>query len=138
MNTFPLHIVTPDGLFFDGEAERLIVRTTAGDVAVMARHANYVANLGMGTAIVVTPESRRRAACIGGMLAVTGGEARVIATTFEWAEDIDIPRAEAALARAEEKLANEQLTDEERRLADAARRRATVRLAVAKRVVSGE
>ena len=32
MSTFPLKIVTPDGLVFDGQAQRIIVRTTEGDV----------------------------------------------------------------------------------------------------------
>ena len=50
MSTFPLKIVTPDGLIFDGEAERLIVRTIAGDMAILARHINCVAPLGMGRA----------------------------------------------------------------------------------------
>ena len=53
MNSFPLKIVTPDGLQFDGTAEELIVRTTGGDVAILARHMDYVAPLGMGRAVVV-------------------------------------------------------------------------------------
>ena len=34
---FHLQIVTPDGSEFDGQAVRIIVRTIAGDVCVMAR-----------------------------------------------------------------------------------------------------
>ena len=30
MSTFPLKIVTPDGLIYDGQAERLIVRSKIG------------------------------------------------------------------------------------------------------------
>ena len=130
MNTFHLQIVTPDGEFFNGQAERLIVRTTMGNVAIMARHANYVAALDMGEAVVVTEGKRKTASCIGGMLAVTNGEARVIATAFEWAEQIDRARAEAALAQAEARLADTSLSDEEHRLADLAKRRASVRLRV--------
>lgn len=47
MTSFPLKIVTPDGLIYDGSAEQIIVRTTSGDVAILARHINYVAPLGM-------------------------------------------------------------------------------------------
>ena len=50
MSTFPLKIVTPDGLIYDGNAERLIVRSTTGDLAIMARHINFVTPLGMGKA----------------------------------------------------------------------------------------
>ena len=68
MSSFPLKIVTPDGLIFDGQAQRLIVRTSEGDMAVMARHINYVVPLGMGRATVVDADGNRRyAACIGGM-----------------------------------------------------------------------
>ena len=92
MKTFHLQIVTPDGEFFDGQAERVIVRTNNGDVAIMAGHANYVAVLGIGAAVVVTENERKKAACMGGMLAVTNGEVRVIATAFEWADQIDKER----------------------------------------------
>ena len=66
--TFPLKIVTPDGLIFDGQAEKLIVRTTTGDRAILARHIDGVFPLGMGEAAVVYDGNRRTAACMGGML----------------------------------------------------------------------
>ena len=46
MNTFSLTIVTPDGLLFEGKAEELIVRTTSGDLGILAGHINCVAPLG--------------------------------------------------------------------------------------------
>ena len=67
MTSFPLKIVTPDGLVFDGSAEQIIVRTTTGDVAILARHINYVAPLGMGRAVIIASGARRTAACIGGV-----------------------------------------------------------------------
>ncbi len=48
MTPFHLKIVTPDGLIYDGQAEELLVRTTNGDIGILARHMNYVAPLGMG------------------------------------------------------------------------------------------
>ena len=71
MSTFHLQIVTPDGGFFDGEAEKLIVRAIDGDVCILARHSPYVTALGTGEARVTIDGKRRRAACAGGMLAVT-------------------------------------------------------------------
>ena len=73
MSSFHLQIVTPDGLFFDGEALSLDVRTPNGGVTILPRHINYVTPLGMGVATVRTEERTRRAACIGGMLAGLGG-----------------------------------------------------------------
>ena len=37
MTPFTLKIVTPDGLIYDGEAEKLVVRTTGGDVCILDR-----------------------------------------------------------------------------------------------------
>ena len=89
MSSFHLQIVTPDGLFFDGEAESLDVRATTGGVTILPRHINYVTPLGMGVATVKTEGKVRKAACIGGMLAMTNGACKLIATTFEWQEQID-------------------------------------------------
>ena len=130
MKTFHLQIVTPDGEFFDGQAERVIVRTNNGDVAIMAGHANYVAVLGIGAAVVVTESERKKAVCTGGMLAVTNGEVRLIATAFEWVEQIDKERAKRALERAEARLANSALSNEEREASMLAKRRALLRLSV--------
>ena len=103
--TFHLQIVTPDGGFYDGEAEKLIVRAQGGDVCILPRHAPYVTALGIGEAVVVLPgDQRRKAACAGGMLSVTGDDVRLVATTFEWAEDIDKARAQKAEEKARQKM----------------------------------
>ena len=123
MSTFHLQIVTPDGGFFDGEAEKLIVRAIDGDVCILARHSPYVTALGTGEARVTIDGKRRRAACAGGMLAVTKDNVRLVATTFEWAEDIDADRAQ----RAKERAAKDQ---RELELAQARLKRALTRLQV--------
>ena len=127
MTGFPLKIVTPDGLEFDGMAEQLIVRTVTGDVGIMAKHADCVAPLGMGEATVVIDGQRRYAACIGGMVSVINGSVNLVPTTFEWAENIDVARAEASEKRAQAILANKSATDTEIKLAKARLRRALVR-----------
>ena len=67
-----------------------------------------------------------------GLLSVLKGQTRLVATTWEWADEIDVPRAEAARARAEEQLARKDLDDRELELARARLRRALVRTSVAK------
>lgn len=97
MTTFHLTVVTPDGCAFEGQAERVVCRAIDGDLAILAKHGDYCTALGMGEAHIVDAEgSRRRAACMGGMLTVLDGEVRLVATTWEWAEQIDHTRAEAA------------------------------------------
>ena len=131
MTPFHLKIVTPDGLIFDGQAEELIVRTTGGDVAILARHINYVAALGMGRAVVVANGNRRTAACIGGMLSVVDGEVTLVPTTFEWADTIDVDRAEASYQRADKVLHDSNASDTDLKLAEARLHRALVRKSVA-------
>ena len=130
MTPFKLKIVTPDGLIFDGEAEKLIVRTTGGDVCILARHMNYVSPLGMGMAIVEAGGKRRTAACIGGMLSVSDGEVTLVPTTFEWSDKIDLARAEASLERADKVLKSGSASDTEIALAQARLHRALVRKSV--------
>ena len=131
MTPFKLKIVTPDGLIYDGEAEKLIVRTTGGDVCILARHMDYVTPLGMGMAIVEAGGKRRTAACIGGMLSVIGGEATLVPTTFEWSDKIDLDRAERSYQRAEKVLHDSSSTDTDIALAEARLHRALVRKSVA-------
>ena len=132
MTQFPLKIVTPDGLQYDGMAEELIVRATTGDMGILAGHINCVVSLGMGRATVMIDGKKRYGACIGGMVSVVNGAVTLIPTTFEWAEDIDAKRAEAAADRAKEVIANKEASDMEIRLAQARLKRALVRSGVAK------
>ena len=91
MRTFPLRIGTPDGLLFEGEVQRVVCRSITGDMAIMAGHCNFCTALGMGEAHVILEDgSVRSAACIGGMLTVLDGSCSLLATTWEWQEDIDV------------------------------------------------
>ena len=131
MTPFPLKIVTPDGLIYDGQAEELVVRTTSGDLGILAGHINCVAPLGIGRATVIIDGKRRYAACIGGMVSVVNNEVTLVPTTFEWAESIDAARAEASQQRAENILHKKDATDTEIKLAQARLHRALVRKNVA-------
>ena len=131
MTPFSLKIVTPDGLIFDGQAEEVVVRSTSGDLGILAGHVNCVAPLGMGRATVIIDGKRRYAACIGGMISVVDGKVTLVPTTFEWAEAIDAARAEASQQRAESILQKKDSSDAEIQLAQARLHRALVRRNVA-------
>ncbi len=131
MKAFSLKIVTPDGIHFDGLAESLTVRTTTGDMGILAGHVNCVAPLGMGMATVMTQNGKRYAACIGGMVSVVGGKVTLVPTTFEWSEEIDLERAKKSHIRAETVLSDVDATDMQILLAQARLKRALVRKGVA-------
>lgn len=133
MATYHLQIVTPDRKLFDGEAEKLSMRTVGGDVCILAHHIDYAAPLGTGEARVTDAEGNTRAAaCSGGMLSVSGGEVRVMATTFEWEDEIDLARAERARDNAQACLERLARTDKEYALVEAKLKRALVRMNIKK------
>ena len=133
MNSFELKIVTPDGLRYEGAAQELIVRTTSGDLGILAGHINCVAPLGMGRAVAVLDGKKRYAACIGGMVSVVDNVVSVVATSFEWADQIDLDRAIASEEKAKAVLSDRKANGDEVRLAEARLKRALVRQSVAKK-----
>ena len=131
MTAFQLKIVTPDGLEYDGPAEEVVVRTTSGDMGVLAGHINCVAPLGMGRAMFIINGQKKYAACIGGMLSVNAGQVTLVPTTFEWAEEIDVARAERAAQKAQSVISTNAASNAELAMAEAKLKRALVRKAVA-------
>ena len=131
MSTFHLKISTPDGLLFDGEVERVRVRMIDCDVSLLAHHTEFVSAVGAGEASIAVADGQvRKAACIGGMLAMINNEANLIATTFEWAEDIDLDRAKRAKEVAQARIAAAKNDNRELMLAEAKLQRALVRINV--------
>lgn len=101
MREFHLQIVTPDGIVFDGDAEGILVRTEEGDVEIMRAHTDYFATLATGRAKLTAGGEARNASASGGFISVKDGDVQLVTTTFEFADEIDIKRAEIAKERAE-------------------------------------
>ena len=130
MQELHLEIVTPDGLKFRGDVESITVKTVDGDVEILAHHADYFATLGTGKARLLVGGERRYAAASGGFISVTDEGVRVVATTFEFADEIDLERAKRAKEEAESRL--EKASDDKMiTIAKAKLRRAASRINVA-------
>ena len=85
MASIQLTVVTPEGKPFEGEIDRVIVRTSGGDVCIMARHIDYAAALGDGEArITLANGSVRKAHIVGGMLHTSGDAVQIITSSFVW------------------------------------------------------
>ena len=83
MNTFRLKVSTPEGLKYDDEAERIVVRGALGDLAVLAGHVPMMTTVREGTCRVVTADGATRAGKThGGILAV--GKDSVVALLGDW------------------------------------------------------
>ena len=100
MKEFHLEILTPDGLAFKGMVESLLVHAVDGDVEFLAGHVDYVTTLDIGKARIKIAGKDRYASVSGGFVMVSSNEVKLVATTFEFAEDIDLERARNAKARA--------------------------------------
>ena len=131
MRKFHLEIVTPDGSVWAGDAEAILVRTNSGDVEIMANHSDYFASLGIGRAKLTADGKAREASMSGGFISVKGGEVRLVCTTFEFADEIDLQRAEEARERAE-RLIKAAVDDKALSVAKAKLARALSRISVAK------
>ena len=123
-----VEVVSPERILFSGEADMVVCRTTDGDIAFMANHAPFIGALGIGAVKIYANGSIiEQAAVHGGFVEVSNNAVTILSDVAELASQIDLRRAEEALARNEARLTREQDAEVE-----AAVRRATVRVDLAR------
>ena len=132
MADFHLQIATADGLLYDGTAERVVVRTTEGDVGLLKGHIDYVAALKDVSELRLTVDGKTRIAAVsGGFVSVSKEITYISAITLEWADEIDRDRAQRAKETAEKRLQDKKQEDLDYRLAEMKLKRALNRINVA-------
>ena len=131
MPPFKLEIITPEKKFFDGETEQIIVRTTVGDVGILNGHEPYCAALGIGQMRVMIDGAFRHAATSGGIIKVNREKTVVLVDSCEWADEIDVARAEQAKDNAESRLKAAE-SDRQIRMAEMKLKRALNRIDTAR------
>jgi F-type H+-transporting ATPase subunit epsilon len=123
-----VELVSPERILFSGEAEMVVCRTSDGDIAFLNNHAPFIGALGIGVvSIHVGGGAVEKAAVHGGFVEVSNNKVTILSDVAELASQIDLRRAEEALARAEAAA-----TREDDAIVQAAIRRATVRVEVAR------
>ena len=132
MSTFHLKVLTVDRVFFEGDVERIVVRTTQGNVGILPNHVKYLAALGIGGLTIIADGKSRTAAVAGGFVDVSKEQTVILARTCEWADEIDISRAESAEERAKAKL-QQKLSEHEQDIASIKLRKAINRIRIAKK-----
>lgn len=132
--TFPLDIVTPEKTVLSEVVTSVQLPAVTGSMGVLAGHAPLLAELGVGECVVRMPSGAEEQFVVsGGFVEVSREKVTVLADTAERADEIDVDRAEAALARVREMLAHiDALPAEQREDAAAAMRRAQTRLRIAR------
>ncbi|MCH5348609.1 MAG: ATP synthase F1 subunit epsilon [Oscillospiraceae bacterium] len=102
---FSLSVVTPEKIFFDGETSQIIVRTTEGDIGILANHTSLVADLPSGPLKVMQEDGKWRIAAIStGLLKVGGNKVSILANAVEWADEIDLEWAKRSEEDARRRL----------------------------------
>ena len=85
MRCFDLTVASPDGNYFEGKAEMLVVRGAEGELAVMAGHVPFVTTVMPCSCKVVTDEGEERLAeTKGGILTVSDNKVTLLSGTFRW------------------------------------------------------
>ena len=130
-NMFELKIIEPDGNFFDGEADFLEFITVEGKMGVYKNHIPLTTILEPCVMKIHTGDEVKKAAVIGGFAEILKERITVLAEDAHWPEEIDLPRAEAAKQRAEERLQKADANVDIVR-AEAALKRAIARINAAK------
>ena len=139
--TTRLEIVSPDKVVYSNDVRMVIVRSTGGELGILPKHAPLVAGL-VPHAVRVSFENSRDEqliACAGGFIEVTPDKVTILAIAAEEPIDININRAQKAMARAKERLAKLQAaTDPEiRKSIDKNRAELALRRAIARLQATG-
>jgi len=135
MATIKLDIVSPDkGEIFSKDVDMVIVRSTAGELGILPRHARLLTELIPHAMRIKISGGEDLIALGGGFMEVTPEKITVLARSAELPDDIDVDRAQRAKKRAEERIAEYKQTTKESLIdisrANAALARAKARLLV--------
>ncbi len=101
---FELKIIEPDGMFYEGESDFLEFVSVEGEMGVYKNHLPLTTILQPGVMKIHKDGDVKKLAMIGGFVEIQKEKITVLAENAEWPEKIDVPRAEAAKHRAEERL----------------------------------
>ncbi len=103
--SFQIEIITPAGVLFSGRAYHVMIPGADGYFGVLANHTPLTAVMQTGKLIIDTDSGEQLFATSGGFVEVAPERIALLAETAETADSIDEQRAEAAVKRAEERLA---------------------------------
>ena len=127
--TMTVQVVSPERILWSGEAEMVTARTIeGGDISFQTGHAPFVGALQTGKVIIRPADADPIVFAVhGGFVEVSNNDVSVLSDVAEAVSQIDVDRAQAALANANAILAAEP---NDRDARDAVRR-AELRIAVA-------
>ena len=103
---FKLRIITPDRVFYEGEAEMVEFNTTEGEIGIYKKHIPMRVIIKPGILTITEESETKTAALHAGFAEILPDQVTIMAEIIEWPVEIDQDRAEQAKERAEERLQN--------------------------------
>jgi F-type H+-transporting ATPase subunit epsilon len=130
-DTFTLEVVTPSRQVVREVVNEAQIPVAGGYIGVLPGHTPLLGEMGVGELSYRDGNRVYSCTAIGGFVETLTDRVIVLADAAERAEEIDVPRAQAALVRAQKRLANPNDPNVDWKRATAAMERAQVRLQVA-------
>ncbi len=126
-----IRIITPERVFYEGEARMAEFNTSEGELGIYPGHIPLTVILKPGVLTLTEPEGKKEAALHTGFAEILPDSITILAEAAEWPGEIDIARAQAAKQRAEARIrehkANTDMARAETALLRALARIATLR-----------
>ncbi len=125
-NNFKVEIITPDRIFYSGDASMVEFNTTEGEIGVYKNHVPTTVVLAPGVVTIHEEGENKKAAVHSGFAEILNEKVTLLAEIAEWPDEIDVERAKAAEARANERISRKD-ADLDLKRAELALRRSLVR-----------
>lgn len=126
-----LEIVTPYKKVVDIEVDEVTATGKLGEFGILPGHAPFLTSLNIGELCYKADGISTSMALNWGYFEVKEDKIIVLVETAEYADDIDVERAKAAQARAEEALKKLTPEDKQFKIYEAALERSIIRMQVA-------
>jgi len=107
-------IMTPDQIFWNEQAEEIILPTNTGQMGVLSNHAPLITALDIGVTLIRSKTEWIPVALMGGFALVKDNQITILVNEADGADAIKSDAAESAFEAAKAKL--EQVTDEKERV----------------------
>ena len=101
---FRLKVITPERVFYEGDVHMGEFNTTEGEIGIYKGHVPMTVIVSPGILTISENSQTKNAALHAGFVEILQDKVTVLAEIIEWPAEIDKKRAEAAKARAEERL----------------------------------
>ncbi len=99
-----LEVVTPDHLLLSQQVDEVIAPGAEGEFGVLPGHCHFLSTLRIGELRYRIGETTHYMSVLWGFAEVTPQKVTILAEIAEKAEDIDVERAQAVVAKAEQRL----------------------------------